>query len=60
MYALNNLSFAVLQFEANLLQYVKSLTKDFNTEFWSNGRFLVCTGKQLALRVDGKHFSGVT
>ncbi|KAL3505532.1 hypothetical protein ACH5RR_035373 [Cinchona calisaya] len=42
------------QFDENLLHYVKSLIRDFDTDFWGNGRFLIYTGKQLASHVDGK------
>ncbi|XP_027091717.2 squamosa promoter-binding-like protein 14 [Coffea arabica] len=42
------------QFEDKLLHHVKSLIRDFNTDFWGSGRFLLYTGKQLASHVDGK------
>ncbi|KAL3514911.1 hypothetical protein ACH5RR_027628 [Cinchona calisaya] len=42
------------QFDKKLLHFVKSLIRDFNTEFWGKGRFLLYTGKHLASHVDGK------
>ena len=40
------ISFFFVQLEENLLQRVSSLVQD--SEFWSNTRFLVNTGRQLA------------
>ncbi|XP_022874032.1 squamosa promoter-binding-like protein 14 isoform X1 [Olea europaea var. sylvestris] len=47
-------SYAWDQLERNLLDYVKSLVNDINTDFWRNGRFLVHTDKQMASYKDGK------
>ncbi|KAJ7967023.1 Squamosa promoter binding-like protein [Quillaja saponaria] len=47
-------SAAWVQLEENLLQHVNSLIQSSDSEFWRNGRFLVHTGRQLALHKDGR------
>ncbi|KAL2232157.1 squamosa promoter-binding-like protein 14 [Sesamum indicum] len=47
-------SFAWDQLEENLLNYVKSLVKDIDVDFWGNGRFLVHTDRQMASHKDGR------
>ncbi|KAK1431550.1 hypothetical protein QVD17_08010 [Tagetes erecta] len=42
------------QLEADFLQYVKSLLRDSDTDFWGTGRFLAHTEKQIASHKDGK------
>ncbi|XP_073283312.1 squamosa promoter-binding-like protein 16 isoform X1 [Primulina huaijiensis] len=56
-------SFAWEQFEKNLLQYVKSLVRGVDVDFWGNGRFLIHTDRQMASHKDGsvrlcKHWRG--
>ncbi|KZV23612.1 squamosa promoter-binding-like protein 14 [Dorcoceras hygrometricum] len=46
-------SFAWEQFEKNLLQYVKSLVRGVDVEFWRNGRFLIHTDRRMASYKDG-------
>lgn len=45
-----------LQIEKDLLNYVKSLIKDIDAEFWGNGRFLVRTDRQMASHKEGKNY----
>ncbi|KAG6434896.1 hypothetical protein SASPL_106540 [Salvia splendens] len=40
--------------EENLFDCVGSLVKGVDVSFWGNGRFLVCTEKQMASHKDGK------
>ncbi|PIN08569.1 hypothetical protein CDL12_18858 [Handroanthus impetiginosus] len=47
-------SFVWDQLEENLLNYVKSLIRDIDVNFWSNGRFLVYTDRQMASHKEGK------
>ncbi|KAL2505924.1 Squamosa promoter-binding-like protein 14 [Abeliophyllum distichum] len=47
-------SYAWDRLDGNLLDYVKSLVNDNNTDFWRSGRFLVHTDKQMASFKDGK------
>ncbi|XP_073275170.1 squamosa promoter-binding-like protein 16 [Primulina huaijiensis] len=46
-------SFDWEQFEINLLQYVKSLVRGVDVDFWGNGRFLIHTDRQMASHKDG-------
>lgn len=45
-----------MQLEDNLLNYVKSLVKEIDVDFWGNGRFLVYTDRQMASNKDGRCF----
>ncbi|XP_057794763.1 squamosa promoter-binding-like protein 14 [Salvia miltiorrhiza] len=47
-------SFAWDQLEDNLLNYVKSLVKDIDIDFWGNGRFLIHTDRQMVSHKEGK------
>ncbi|KAL1547124.1 SBP domain [Salvia divinorum] len=51
---LNMPSFAWDQLEEDLLNYVKSLVKDIDIEFWGNGRFLIHTDRQMVSHKEGK------
>ncbi|KAK4489873.1 hypothetical protein RD792_000520 [Penstemon davidsonii] len=47
-------SFAWDQLEESLVNYVKSLIKDIDVDFWGNARFLVHTDRQMASHKNGK------
>ncbi|KAL7116397.1 hypothetical protein ACP275_03G002800 [Erythranthe tilingii] len=47
-------SFTWDQIDENLLNYVKSLVKDVDIDFWGNGRFLVHTDRQMVSHKEGK------
>lgn len=43
-----------LQLEENLLNYVKSLVKDIDIDFWGNGRFSIHTDRHMVSHKEGK------
>ncbi|KAH6821325.1 hypothetical protein C2S53_006156 [Perilla frutescens var. hirtella] len=47
-------AFAWDQLEANLLNYVQSLVKDIDIDFWGNGRFFIHTDRQMVSHKEGK------